>query len=77
MKNNKGDRSIVFFGAKAPGWSQLLKKGKEVVVESRLHQCSWVIPEGIHKSKAEIMANLVESSDLSNEHRMIFKGRFF
>ncbi len=52
---------IIFFGAKEAKWSQLLKKDKQVVVEGRLQQRSWVTREGIHKSKTEIVADLVKS----------------
>ena len=52
---------IIFFGAKEAKWSQLLKENKQVVVEGRLQQRSWVTREGIHKSKTEIVADLVKS----------------
>ena len=54
---------IIFFGAKEAKWSQLLKENKQVVVEGRLQQRSWVTREGIHKSKTEIVADLVKSID--------------
>ena len=52
---------IIFFGAKEAKWSQLLKENKQVVVEGRLQQRCWVTREGIHKSKTEIVADLVKS----------------
>ena len=52
---------VIFFGAKEAKWSQLLKENKQVVVEGRLQQRSWVTREGIHKSKTEIVADLVKS----------------
>lgn len=53
---------IVFLGADEAKWSSLLKKGKQVVVEGRLQQRSWVTREGIFKSKTEILADRVSGS---------------
>ncbi len=52
---------IIFFGAEEAKWSQLLKKDKQLVIEGRLQQRSWVTREGIRKSKTEIVADVVKS----------------
>jgi len=59
-KRKKGLIDIIFFGAEACRWPEALKKGKQIVVEGRLQQRSWRTPEGIHKSKTEIIANRIE-----------------
>jgi len=62
-KKKKSHIDVIFFGAEGSKWSQLLKRGKEVLIEGRLQQRSWVTPEGIHKNKTEIIADRVESSN--------------
>ena len=52
---------IIFFGAEEAKWSQLLRKDRQVVVEGRLQQRSWMTREGIHKSKTEIVADRIKS----------------
>lgn len=59
-KNRKGVIDIIFFGAEARSWVELLRKGTRVVVRGRLQQRSWRTLEGIHRSKTEIVANQVE-----------------
>ena len=68
-KREKGRINIIFFGAEAPKWSPLLKVGKQVVVEGKLQQRSWKTPEGIYKSRTEIIANQVECCDSSEGKR--------
>lgn len=69
VKRKKGTIDIIFFGAEAHRWAQLLKKGAQVVVEGRLQQRSWKTLEGIHRSKTEIIANQVRYYNSSRGKR--------
>lgn len=60
-KKRRGLIDVIFLGAEEVKWSQLLKKDKQVVVEGRLQQRSWVTREGIQRSKTEILADRVKS----------------
>ena len=62
-KKEEGLIDIIFFGAEAHSWAEVLKKGTQVVIKGRLQQRSWRTSEGVDKSKTEIIANQVESFD--------------
>ena len=62
-KKKEGLIDIIFFGAEAHSWAEVLKKGTQVVIKGRLQQRSWRTSEGVYKSKTEIIANQVESFD--------------
>jgi len=59
-KRKRGFIDIIYFGAEECRWAETLKKGKRIIVEGRLQQRNWRTPEGIQKSKTEIIANRIE-----------------
>ena len=63
VKEKKGLIDVIFFGAEARIWAEVLKKGTQVIIKGKLQQRNWRTSEGIHRSKTEIIANQVECCD--------------
>lgn len=56
----KGYIDVVCLGDEAKRVAVMAKRAEKVKVEGRLQHRSWKTPEGFHKNKMEIMAQVIE-----------------